>query len=56
MFRLAYFPPPGVPVMIGMVAAAPGKQDFEVTFDNFTVAPLDAPPSEDQAVPNSRFR
>lgn len=39
MLRLAYFPP-DVPVKIGMVAAAPGKQDFEVTFDHFTVRPL----------------
>ncbi|HEX2918100.1 MAG TPA: DUF1349 domain-containing protein [Edaphobacter sp.] len=39
MLRLAYFPP-DVPVKIGMVAAAPGKQDFEVTFDHFAVGPL----------------
>ncbi len=39
MLRLAYFPP-DVPVDIGMVAAAPGKQSFSVTFDHFTVGPL----------------
>ena len=39
MLRLAYFPPT-VPVEIGMVAAAPGKQSFQVTFDHFTIAPL----------------
>jgi regulation of enolase protein 1 (concanavalin A-like superfamily) len=39
MLRLAYFPP-NVPVKIGMVAAAPGKQDFSVTFDHFMVGPL----------------
>jgi len=39
MLRLAYFPP-DVPVKIGMVAAAPGKQDFDVTFDHFTVGPI----------------
>jgi regulation of enolase protein 1 (concanavalin A-like superfamily) len=39
MLRLAYFPP-DVPVKIGMVAAAPGKEDFEVTFDHFKVGPL----------------
>jgi regulation of enolase protein 1 (concanavalin A-like superfamily) len=39
MLRLAYFPP-DVRVKIGMVAAAPGKQDFEVTFDHFRVGPL----------------
>jgi regulation of enolase protein 1 (concanavalin A-like superfamily) len=41
MLRLAYFPP-DVPVKIGMVAAAPGKKDFEVTFDHFKVGPLTA--------------
>ncbi len=46
MFRMAYFPP-AVPVKIGMVAAAPGKQDFEVTFDHFTVGPLTELPKEE---------
>ena len=45
MIRLAYFPP-DVPVKIGMVAAAPGKEDFEVKFDHFSLTPLDAPPRE----------
>lgn len=36
MLRLAYFPPK-VKVMIGMVAAAPGKQSFDVTFEDFKV-------------------
>ncbi|MCU1323198.1 MAG: hypothetical protein JWM43_2847 [Acidobacteriaceae bacterium] len=45
MLRLAYFPP-NVPVQIGMVAAAPGKQEFEVTFDHFTVGPL--PPAKQE--------
>jgi len=36
MLRLAYFPPK-VKVMIGMVAAAPGKESFPVTFEDFTV-------------------
>jgi regulation of enolase protein 1 (concanavalin A-like superfamily) len=39
MLRLAYFPP-RVKVQIGMVAAAPGKESFPVTFDHFTVTPL----------------
>ena len=39
MLRLAYFPP-GVKVQIGMVAAAPGKESFEVRFDHFSVKPL----------------
>lgn len=39
MLRLAYFPP-GVKVQIGMVAAAPGKESFSVTFDHFSVKPL----------------
>jgi uncharacterized protein len=39
MLRLAYFPP-SVPVQIGMVAAAPGKESFEVRFDHFAVTPL----------------
>ncbi len=46
MLRLAYFPPK-VPVKIGMVAAAPGKQDFQVTFDHFTVGPLAPAGKED---------
>ena len=45
MIRLAYFPP-DVPVKIGMVAAAPGNEDFEVKFDHFSLTPLDAPPRE----------
>lgn len=45
MLRLAYFPP-DVPVKIGMVAAAPGKQDFSVTFDHFSVGPLKAASEE----------
>jgi regulation of enolase protein 1 (concanavalin A-like superfamily) len=36
MLRLAYFPP-NVKAMIGMVAAAPGKQHFDVTFEDFKV-------------------
>lgn len=36
MLRLAYFPPKEK-VMVGMVAAAPGKQSFAVTFDDFRV-------------------
>ena len=36
MLRLAYFPPK-VKVMVGMVAAAPGKESFPVTFENFEV-------------------
>lgn len=46
MIRLAHFPP-GVPVKIGMVAVAPGKKDFEVKFDQFSIALLSAPPQED---------
>ena len=42
MLRLAYFPP-DVAVKIGMVAAAPGKETFTVTFDHFSVTPLAAP-------------
>lgn len=45
MLRLAYFPA-NVPVKIGMVAAAPGKQDFSVTFDHFTVGPIEKPAEE----------
>lgn len=36
MLRLAYFPPK-VKAQIGLVAAAPGKKPFEVTFHNFKV-------------------
>jgi regulation of enolase protein 1 (concanavalin A-like superfamily) len=36
MLRLAYFPP-NVKAMIGMVAAAPGKQHFDVVFEGFKV-------------------
>lgn len=36
MLRLAYFPP-GVKVQIGMVAAAPGKESFPVTFEDFKI-------------------
>jgi regulation of enolase protein 1 (concanavalin A-like superfamily) len=39
MLRLAYFPP-DVKAMIGMVAAAPGKQRFDVTFEDFKVEVL----------------
>ncbi|SDD74599.1 hypothetical protein SAMN05216464_102444 [Mucilaginibacter pineti] len=39
MLRLAYFPPK-VKAMIGMVAAAPGKQHFDVTFEDFKVQPI----------------
>jgi regulation of enolase protein 1 (concanavalin A-like superfamily) len=46
MIRLAYFPPQ-VTVKIGMMAAAPGKEPLEVTFDHFQIGPLDAPPQED---------
>lgn len=46
MIRLAYFPA-RVPVKIGMVAAAPGKQSFEVHFDAFSIQPLNRPPKED---------
>ncbi len=46
MLRLAYFPP-HVPVKIGMVAAAPGKQDFDVTFDHFTVGPITSTTKEE---------
>ena len=36
MLRLAYFPP-NVKAQIGLVAAAPGKKSFPVTFENFVV-------------------
>ena len=46
MIRLAYFPPQ-VSVKIGMMAAAPGKEALEVTFDHFSISPLHSPPQED---------
>jgi regulation of enolase protein 1 (concanavalin A-like superfamily) len=46
MIRLAYFPPQ-LPVKIGLVAAAPGKEPLEVTFDHFSIGALDSPPKED---------
>lgn len=39
MLRLAYFPP-DVGVGIGVVAAAPGKEAFEVMFEDFEVKAL----------------
>jgi regulation of enolase protein 1 (concanavalin A-like superfamily) len=41
MIRLAYFPAE-VPVKIGMLTAAPGKQSFQVHFDDFSIQPLNA--------------
>lgn len=46
MIRLAFFPP-DVPVKIGMMAAAPGKEPFEVTFDHFSISALDSPPKDE---------
>ena len=46
MIRIAYFAP-NVPVKIGMVAAAPGKQSFEARFDEFTLNDLTTAPKED---------
>ncbi len=46
MIRLAYFPP-NVPVKIGMVTAAPGKESFDVRFDEFNVKDLTTAPKED---------
>jgi hypothetical protein len=46
MIRLAYFPPQ-VAVKIGIMTAAPGKLPLEVTFVDFSVGPLLAPPLED---------
>lgn len=46
MIRLAYFPP-NVPVKIGMVTAAPGKESFEARFDEFSVMYLVTAPKED---------
>lgn len=40
MLRLAYFPP-NVKVQVGMVAAAPGKLSFPVTFENFEVTKVE---------------
>ncbi len=40
MLRLAYFPP-NVKAQIGMVAAAPGKKSFPVTFEDFEVKPVE---------------
>ena len=39
MLRLAYFPA-AVKAMIGMVAAAPGKESFAVTYEDFKVVPV----------------
>jgi len=39
MLRLAYFPPK-IKAMIGVVAAAPGKLPFDVTFEDFKVSPV----------------
>jgi uncharacterized protein len=39
MLRLAYFPP-NVKAQIGIVAAAPGKKSFPVTFEDFVVKPV----------------
>lgn len=36
MLRLAYFPP-NVKAQIGMVAAAPGKESFNVVFEDFAI-------------------
>jgi regulation of enolase protein 1 (concanavalin A-like superfamily) len=46
MVRLAYFPPQ-VPVNIGIMAAAPGKQPLEVSFDHFSISSLHSAPQED---------
>jgi regulation of enolase protein 1 (concanavalin A-like superfamily) len=46
MIRLAYFPPQ-VSVKIGMMAAAPGKEALEATFEHFSIGPLHGPPQED---------
>jgi regulation of enolase protein 1 (concanavalin A-like superfamily) len=46
MIRLAYFPPQ-VPVNIGIMAAAPGKEALEVSFDHFSISPLHSAPQED---------
>jgi hypothetical protein len=32
---------------LSMVTAAPGKQSFEVHFDDFSIRPLNTPPKED---------
>jgi uncharacterized protein len=39
MLRLAYFPP-NVKAQIGVVAAAPGKKSFAVTYEDFEVKPV----------------
>lgn len=39
LLRLAYFPP-GANVQIGLFAAAPGEQSFQVVFEKFTISPL----------------
>jgi uncharacterized protein len=39
MLRLAYFPP-DVPAQIGVVAAAPGTQNFDVVFEDFVVTQI----------------
>jgi regulation of enolase protein 1 (concanavalin A-like superfamily) len=36
LLRLAYFPP-GAGVQIGLFAAAPGEQDFQVVFEDFSI-------------------
>ena len=46
MLRLAFFPSQ-VPVRIGMLAAAPGKEALKVTFDHFSIEALETPPKED---------
>ncbi len=46
MIRLAYFPP-NVPVKIGMVTAAPGKESFEARFEQFSISSLTTAPKED---------
>jgi regulation of enolase protein 1 (concanavalin A-like superfamily) len=39
--------PPQAPVKIGMMATAPRKEVLEVTFDHFSIGPLNSPPQED---------
>jgi regulation of enolase protein 1 (concanavalin A-like superfamily) len=36
-----------VSVKIGMMAAAPGKEALEATFEHFSIGPLHGPPQED---------
>jgi regulation of enolase protein 1 (concanavalin A-like superfamily) len=38
LLRIAYFPEQ-VTLQVGLMAAAPGKKDFEVVFENFRVVP-----------------